>query len=249
MEDIILRNGDCLEIMKEIDDKSIDLVLIDPPYGVDFDGGFDDSKEYVKELMDNFSVVLRNKLKDDAHIYIFVPTKEIKMFLDSFRSYNLMNILSTRTYTNSTYSKNNYNFNNQLILFYTKFQGPKFHKELNKVDFIKTSNSWLKDKRNKNPKEFTYNYPSIFPDDIFSNEKANAKRKNMHPCQKNVKLEEILIKLSSKENDVVLDAFMGSGSTGIACINTNRKFYGIEKDEHYFDVAKNRIEEHLKGKE
>ena len=57
---------------------------------------------------------------------------------------------------------------------------------------------------------------------------------------------ERLIKCSSNENDIVFDPFMGSGSTGIACINTNRKFIGIEKDENYFEIAKNRIDNHKK---
>lgn len=54
---------------------------------------------------------------------------------------------------------------------------------------------------------------------------------------------EFLIKNSSKEGDVVLDAFMGSGTTGVACLNTNRRFIGIELDENYFNIAKKRIEE------
>ena len=65
----------------------------------------------------------------------------------------------------------------------------------------------------------------------------------LHPCEKPVDLLELLIKNSSNENDVVLDCFMGSGSAGVACLNTNRKFIGIELDEKYFEIAKNRIEE------
>ena len=56
---------------------------------------------------------------------------------------------------------------------------------------------------------------------------------------------EYLVKTYSNENDIVLDFTMGSGTTGVACVNTNRKFIGIEKDDKYFEIAKNRIEEHL----
>ena len=57
---------------------------------------------------------------------------------------------------------------------------------------------------------------------------------------------EDIIKISSNENDLVLDCFMGSGSTGVACINTNRRFIGIEMDDNYFEIACNRINEALK---
>ena len=69
-------------------------------------------------------------------------------------------------------------------------------------------------------------------------------RKVLHPTQKPVELLEYLINTYTNENNLVLDCCMGSGSTGIACLNTNRKFIGIEKDETYFDVAKQRMESH-----
>ena len=65
----------------------------------------------------------------------------------------------------------------------------------------------------------------------------------LHPTQKPVKLLEYLIKTYTKEGEVVLDNCMGSGSTGVACLNINRKFIGIEKDEKYFEIACNRIKE------
>lgn len=69
-----------------------------------------------------------------------------------------------------------------------------------------------------------------------------SKEKTPHPTQKPVDLLEYLIKTYTNENDLVLDFTMGSGSTGVACLNTNRKFIGIEIDENYFDIAKNRME-------
>ena len=64
-----------------------------------------------------------------------------------------------------------------------------------------------------------------------------------HPTQKPVSLLEYLIKTYTKENDIVLDSFMGSGSTGVGCLNTNRKFIGIEKEKEYFDITQRRIKE------
>ena len=71
----------------------------------------------------------------------------------------------------------------------------------------------------------------------------------LHPTQKPVPLLEYLIKTFTNENDVVLDNTMGSGSTGVACVNTNRKFIGIEMDENYFNIACDRIEEAIREKE
>ena len=84
-----------------------------------------------------------------------------------------------------------------------------------------------------NKSEFT-NYPKTIIE--FKNERG------LHPTQKPVALLEYLIKTYTNENDTVLDFTMGSGSTGVACKNLNRKFIGIEKDENYYNIAKQRIE-------
>lgn len=69
--------------------------------------------------------------------------------------------------------------------------------------------------------------------------------KNLHDTEKPVELMQILVENSSKENDIVIDPFMGIGSTGLACVNTNRKFIGIELDNNYYDIAKNRLSKQL----
>jgi site-specific DNA-methyltransferase (adenine-specific) len=71
--------------------------------------------------------------------------------------------------------------------------------------------------------------------------KVDNVRGKLHPTQKPVELMKILIENSSNEGDVVLDPFMGSGSTGVACLNTNRNFIGIELDKNYFEIAKERL--------
>ena len=75
---------------------------------------------------------------------------------------------------------------------------------------------------------------------------TDSKDKRVHPTQKPSELMEILINEYTKEDDIILDCFMGSGSTGVACMNTNRKFIGIELDNNYFNIAKQRIEEAYK---
>ena len=79
------------------------------------------------------------------------------------------------------------------------------------------------------------------PSDVLEFNVVPNRKGKLHPTQKPVELLEYLIKTYSNENDVVLDNCMGSGSTGIACINTNRDFIGIELDRKYFDIAKERL--------
>ena len=91
-------------------------------------------------------------------------------------------------------------------------------------------------------------YDKKFPKSIIEVSNANQKGK-VHPTQKPVALLEYLIKTYTLEGETVLDNTMGSGSTGVACINTKRNFIGIEKDDKYFEIAKKRIEEAIKDSE
>lgn len=235
-------NEDCLVGMRKLPDECIDLITTDPPYGVNFSKGFDDSTETVKELLPKWVNEMYRVLKETCHCYVFIPVKQAGLFISAFEEkFVLMNILATRTYTSSVYLKNNFSFNNQLILYLSKGKA----KRLNKVDFIPTSESWLKDKRNKNPHLYTYQYPAFFPEKIFSNQKttaSNSKETGRHPCEKSVSFEEILIQLSSNEGDLVLDPFAGGGTTPIACINQNRDFIAYELNKDYFDYASARIQ-------
>ena len=92
---------------------------------------------------------------------------------------------------------------------------------------------------------FLFNADLKFPSSIIKIPAvvSNSKEKVRHPTQKPVKLLEYLIKTYTNEGDVVLDSFMGSGTTGVACINTGRRFVGMELDEKYFNIAKKRIKE------
>ena len=100
------------------------------------------------------------------------------------------------------------------------------------------------------PKSFDdYNIDFKNPSTIlrFNRVNSRAKDKTIHPTQKPIELMEYLVKTYTNEDETVLDFAMGSGSTGVACLNSNRKFIGIELDEKYFEIAKKRIEEHGNG--
>ena len=234
-----LYNEDCMSKIKDIDNNSIDLIITDPSYGVEFSKGFDDSLENVKNNISTWLNEMYRVLKDGSHCYIFIPTKEAGMWLSEIqRKFTFNNVLATRTYTTSRYVKNNYQFNTQLIAYCSKGVA----KRLNAYDFFRTSDCWLNDKRNKNPKEYTYSYPSFIKEE-FSNIKTTNKNKDKrHPCEKNYKLLKFFVGVSSNVGDTVLDLFMGSGSVGIACKSLERNFIGIEKNKNYFDIACQNIE-------
>lgn len=92
--------------------------------------------------------------------------------------------------------------------------------------------------------DYTCYSDEYFPTNILDFPNCRNRKKNTHPTEKPVDLLEYLIKTYTQEGEVVLDNCMGSGSTGIACLNTNRDFIGIELDSNYFSIAKERIENH-----
>ena len=134
--------------------------------------------------------------------------------------------------TISIFYKNQPTYNPQMV----KYDGPK---RTNKVNNGKLG-KLIDDNNDKKVKEYIdngYRYPTQvwkFNRDTLTS--------NLHPTQKPIKLLEELIKTYTNENDIVLDNCMGSGSTGVACKNLNRRFIGIELDENYFKIAKERIE-------
>ncbi|WP_039275901.1 site-specific DNA-methyltransferase [Mycoplasma mycoides] len=80
---------------------------------------------------------------------------------------------------------------------------------------------------------------------IFQTSVVSGNEKTIHPTQKSLKLLEELLKIHTNENEIILDPFMGSGTTGVACKSLNRKFIGIEFDKTYFEIAKKRLETNL----
>lgn len=239
---IDLYNGDCLEVMKQIQSKSVDCIVSDPPYGVNFKNNFyDDSTENVFKAVPEWFLEWHRILQDDSFLYLFVGVKTIHKWIQAGidAGFTYKNIIASRSFNNGAIrSPSNFGFQFQPIVVFNKGNGRK----MNSVDFIPTSESWAKDKRNKNPKEYTYDYPNWIKSEwAFANVKSG--NQSFHPNEKNVDLIKFLIELSSNENEVILDPFMGSGTTGIACKNLNRNFIGIELDENYFEIAKKRIAE------
>lgn len=232
MREVKLWNGDCKDLFVNVNDNSVDLIITDPPYGVEFSKGFDDSIEYVRENIRFWINEMYRVIKKGCHCYIFIPTKEAGLWISTIEEkFLLNNILTARTYTSSVFHKNNFQFNNQLVVYCSKEKA----KDFNKYDFFKTSSDWLNDSRNKHPQPYTYSYPA-FINECFANIKVNKENMNSrHPCAKNPDLLKLFIGLSSLPNDVVFDPFMGGGSTGLAAVEMSRQFIGFEKNKEYFD--------------
>ena len=210
---IQLHNGDCLELMKNIPDKSIDLVLTDIPYG-EVNRKSNGLRNLDKSNADivTFNLETLVKLLCDkckGSIYIFCGTKQVSEIIKQM----VKNGLSTRL---CIWEKTNPSPMNGQHIWLSGIECCVFGKFKNATF-------------NEHCKNTVFRFP-------------NGKSK-IHPTQKPLQLMEYLIKASSNENDLILDPFMGSGSTGVACLNTNRNFIGIELNEEYFNIAKNRIEE------
>lgn len=239
MSKVRLLQGDCNDLFEKIEDDSIDLIITDPPYGVKFSQGFDDSLGYVQENIRLWLEQMYRVLKEKHHVYIFIPNKEAGLWISYIQEiFTFNNILTVRNYTTSQYNKNNFQYNNQLIIYCSKGTP----KDFNQYDFFKTSETWLRDSRNKNPNLYTYSYPA-FIDNCFANiKRTRSKQGNGHPCAKNPDLLRLFVNISSNPGDVVFDPFMGGGSTGLTALDELRGFVGFEKNTDYFSILKEKFE-------
>ena len=221
MEDYNIYCGDCLEYMKKIPSESIDLIVTDPPYLMDFQSNHrkrkynkikNDTLQNEKLISEYFEHCYRI-LKNDTAVYCFCSWHHIDIFKQEFEKYfTLKNIIIwQKNNTSMGDLKGSYAPKYEMVLF-----GHKGRRLLN-----------------------GFRYP-----DILEFKRTNNK---LHPTEKPVDLLELFIKQSSDINDVVFDGFMGSASTGVACINTNRKFIGCELDENYFKIAEQRLKNTIKN--
>ena len=246
LENFILYHDDCLKRLKKIDKKSIDMIFADPPYflsngGVSCHSGkqvsvnkgkWDEGLSSNDKLNFNRKWIraCREVLKDDGTIWISgtyhnIYSIGVALELEGFSIINNITWqkpnpapnLACRSFTHST----------ETIIWARKQLTPnKKGKHYFNYELMKEMNG------NKQMKDvWLLSLPS-------KKEKQNGR----HPTQKPLSVLERIILASTKENDVVLDPFNGSGTTGIACLNLNRKYIGIEKEEEYLELTKRRIE-------
>ena len=233
---IKLYKGDCLEVMKTIQDKSIDAIITDPPYGttackwdsvIDFNLMWEQLNRIIKPNgaivlfgSEPFSSALRmSNIKNYKYDWIWnkkLAGNAINAKIHPLKIHEIISVFNSKIYIpQKTKGKmrKKMGFTNQ-------------PKHIGKVDEAKETMNDL-----------------YYPKSIQDFTMANLRRNRLHPTQKPILLMEYLIKTYTNENKTVLDFTMGSGSTGVACKNTNRNFIGIEQDENYFKIAKQRIKE------
>lgn len=246
-----LFRGDCLEVMKAIKDHSIDFVLCDLPYGTTACSW--DTVIPFDLLWEQYHRIC----KSDCAICLFGS--------EPFSSYLRMSNIKEFKYDwiwhksssggFSTAKKRPMKYHEIISVFYEKqpIYNPQFQKYadscykkfkegdcVNKTNCLgKNSIQQMKSNINSQISFDRGKYPESVQ---FFKSVPNCNGTKIHPTQKPVELLEYLIKTYTNEGMVVLDNCMGSGSTGVACLNTNRRFIGIELDESYYNIAKKRIE-------
>jgi len=233
-------NMDCLEGMKYIDDKSIDMILCDLPYGTtkckwDIVIPFEPLwEQYERIIKDNGAIVLFGSQPFTSALVM----SNLKLFKYEW-------IWQKTLATNfMLVKKQPAKKHENILVFYKKQPTYNPQMEIGKP---------YKDKPRKRTvgihgnaetiKKAINNEGTRYPSSVqlFS----NGNNRNVHPTQKPVELCEYLIKTYTNENELVLDNCIGSGTTAIACINTNRNYIGFELDKEYYEIAKNRINKHI----
>ena len=242
--DIKLIHGDCLEIMKDIPDKSIDLVLCDLPYGVTQNKN--DIVIPFQPLWEQYERVI----KDNGAILLFCQGTFYIDLVSSNRKLFRYDLVWDKKLTSGFLNANRMPLrqHEQIAVFYKKLPtyNPQF--TIGSPLHSKGINYKNKDIKNQNYGQFKTTddlragSTEKYPTSILSFAKPHPSV-TQHRTEKPVELLEYLIRTYTNENDTVLDNCMGSGSTGIACVNTNRNFIGIELDDEYFNIAKKRIEQ------
>lgn len=236
-----IHKGDCLEVMDKLIEQrvKVDVVITDPPYGTtackwDSIIQFDEMWKRLNGLIkDNGAIVLfgsepfsshlrMSNIKNFKYDWIWEKPQGANFMLVTRQPYKVHEVISV-------FNKHNYIPQMEVGKPYISGKGTSGDITGNVIK-VQTKNEGTRYPRSV--QRFTMN-----------------KSKSFHPTQKPVELLEYLIKTYTNEGEVVLDFTMGSGSTGVACLNTNRKFIGIELDGKYFEIAKNRLKDATEKKE
>ena len=229
--------GDCLERMKEIPDGSVDAIICDPPFGTtacawDSVIPFDLMWEQLKRI-----------IKPNGAIVLFGSEPfSSALRMSNIKKYKYDWVWDKRLPSGMQIAKYRPMQRHENIMVFCENGTPKYYpiktpqKERTGKIYSKSETSPIKYDDGK-----LKTYKDKNPQSIIEFYKRDGV--SLHPTQKPVALLEYLIKTYTNENETVLDFTMGSGSTGVACLNTNRRFIGVEMEENYFNIGVNRIQE------
>ena len=241
MKDYKLYQGDCLEIMKEIPDKSVDMILCDLPYGTtackwDIVIPFEPLWEHYKRLIKpNGAIVLFGS--EPFSSYLRMSNLEMYRYDWIWEKDNHTNFLNIKKQPGKRHELISVFYKKQPTYNPQMWEGKESH-SVGKQTGKKVNREYLGSEFEiKETTKTNLKYPISL-----LRFKGEGRGKAIHPTQKPVPLFEYLIKTYTNEGETVLDNAMGSGTTGIACLKTKRKFIGIELEEKYFKIAKERIE-------
>jgi len=235
-----LIQGNCLNIMDEIESKSIDMVLCDLPYGQTARNKWDKVIHFDK-LWEQYNRII----KENGIIVLFANGMFTADLMQSNRNMWKYNIIWEKTTATGFLNakKMPLRSHEDICIFYKKrptFNPQKTKGHVRKVSKAEHKKSCINTTNYSEHGLTTYDSTERYPKSVLKF--ATDKQKSpLHPTQKPVSLLKYLILTYSNEKDLILDNCMGSGSTGVACINTNRDFIGIELDKNYFEIAKERI--------
>jgi DNA modification methylase len=234
--------GDCLEKMEEIPSNSIDCIITDPPYSLGYDFENDDlTHSEQAAFMEKYLTKCYNLLKDGGTLAVFMEQRlsHHLYFIALHCGFTWQNTIIWNRDGGQMPSKK-FGICHEPITVFTK---GTFHKTFN-LDNVRVKSKYAdSDKRlnplGKNPGDVWY-VPALFGKKIERIKGLNGKA--AHPTQKPVDIIYPFVEAYTNENDMVLDPFMGSGTTGECCLCMTRSFIGIEKDPTFFEIAKTRLE-------
>lgn len=234
-----LIHGDCLECMGDIPDESIDMILCDMPYGTTR------NKWDVVLPLDRLWFIYKRIIKDTGAVVLFSQEPFTSTIINSQPELFRYELIWHKTQATGFLNANRMPLraHENILLFYKKlptYNPQKTHGNKRKVSTSAHKRNSKKTSNYGEYKTYTYDSTDRYPTSVlqFSTDKQKSA---LHPSQKPVALLEYLINTYTNEGETVLDNCMGSGSTGVACVNTCRRFIGIEIDDNYFNIAKERI--------
>jgi site-specific DNA-methyltransferase (adenine-specific) len=253
MDEIKLYLGDCLEIMKTIPDKSIDLVLTDPPYGI---------TACVWDKLPNLKLLWIELIRIGKGGFIFTTSQPFTSLLvmsniGFFRHEWIYKKKCASNFAQAKYSPMKEHesvlvFGNGKVNYYPiKEERQGSGKERSKYAYSDksrhASGEFVNNIKGEYDKENDSGNDELrYPSSVQEfNNRATGDR-GEHPTQKPLELMKYFIKTYSKQSDTILDPFMGSGTTGVACKELGRKFIGIEIEPKYFEIAQRRINQTMK---
>ena len=215
-------NEDCLEGMKDIPDSSIDLIVTDPPYLINYKTGGRKDKEHRftkvilnddnEDLIKDYIKECYRILKDDTAMYMFCSAAKVDFFKTELEKYFAMKNMIIWEKDNHTAGDLESAFGRKYEIVFLVNKGIK------KFNGKRLGDVWK--------------FKRVLGD------------KQVHQNQKPIELIEQCIEKHSDENDIIFDGFMGSGTTAVAALNTNRQYIGFELDEYYYNVAMKRLNNH-----